>query len=176
MPEADAPAAAAAADPAVAAASSEVPAVRVAAAPDPAESQKSTLDELREYCTWQNGLSCAFALGAGALAHDPKKAMRRLVKAYDEVETLGGAWEAVGVLVVFMLAINAIRVYTTVARQQLSAVGGSAGDSSTSTADGDGEAGGGGSAGKKSAATSGKAATKKTKKTNKRPKLEFIRK
>jgi hypothetical protein len=148
-----------------AATSPEVSAVPVAATPPPVEARKPGLEELRRLCTWQNGLSCAFALCAGAVAHSPSRVWRWLEHKRMEVETLGAAWEMAGTLVALVLAANALRVYAAMARRQInaSASGGASGsDLGSSSITGP--------------TTGQKVQAKKAKKANKRPKLEFIRK
>ena len=140
---------------------SEVSAVPVATTPLQTQVRNFTFGELREFCTWQNVLSCAFALCAGALAHNPGRVWRWIENKRVEIETLGAAWEITGVLVVVVLAANALRVYTAMARRRLSA---------KAPADGGSE--------DLAAGVGRKSVTKKSKKTTKRPKLsiEFIRK
>lgn len=143
---------------------SEVSAVLVAETPPQARTHKSALEELREFCTWQNVLSCAVALCAGAVVHNPRRVWRWVEHRRLEFETLGAAWETAGVLVAVVLAANAFRVYTAMARRQLNATtyaGNNESDGPDSTAS---------NAGHKVISA------KKRKKMNTRPKLEFIRK
>ena len=144
--------------------SSEVSAVPVAEAPPQGQVHKSALEELREFCTWQNALSCAVALCAGAVAHNPGRVWRWVEHKRLEFEALGAAWETAGVLVAIVLAANAFRVYAAMARRQLNAT------TSAGTNGSDGPDSNASNASHKAVSA------KKSKKTKTRPKLEFIRK
>lgn len=144
-----------------AATSPELPAVPVAAPPPPrVEARKPVLEELRQLCNWQNGLSCVFALCAGAVAHNPSRLWRWAEHKRVEIETLGAAWEMAGALVALVLAVNALRVYAAMARRQLNA---SASESDLGSSASTGP-------------TTGHKVPKKQGKKQKKPKLEFIRK
>ena len=141
--------------------SPELQAVPIAAAPPQGEVRRPALKELRELCTWQNGLSCVFALCAGAVAHNPNRVWRWVEHKRVEIETLGAAWEMAGALVALVLAANALRVYAAMARRQLSS--GSARESDLGSSASTGP-------------TTGHKVPKKRGKKQKKPKLEFIRK
>lgn len=137
--------------------SSGVSAVPVATTPAEVQAQYSALEELRNFCSWQNALSCAFALCAGAVAHNPARVWRWLEHKRVEVESWDAAWEIIGVLVAVALGGNAILVYAGMARRRFNAstapeCGGSAINSTSHTF------------------------SSKKQKRQRKPKLEFIRK